>query len=54
MNLFPSDHPNHANTIDDSINFVKNINTKDLADFYQKAWNGSINIVAAGDVSPSR
>ena len=55
MNLFPSEHPNHANTIDDSINFVKKINTKDLADFYQKSYGmGTINIVAAGDVSPSQ
>ena len=54
-NLFPSEHPNHANTIDESINFVKNINTNDLADFYQKSYGiGSMNIVAAGDVSSSQ
>ena len=53
--LFPSEHPNHANTIDESINFVKNINTNDLADFYQKSYGiGSMNIVAAGDVSSSQ
>ena len=54
-NLFPSEHPNHANTIDESIIFVKNINTNDLADFYQKSYGiGSMNIVAAGDVSSSQ
>ena len=54
-NLFPSEHPNHANTIDESIIFVKNINTNDLAEFYQKSYGiGSMNIVAAGDVSSSQ
>ena len=54
-NLFPSEHQNHANTIDESIIFVKNINTNDLADFYQKSYGiGSMNIVAAGDVSSSQ
>ena len=54
-NLFPSEHPNHANTIDESIIYVKIINTNDLADFYQKSYGvGSMNIVAAGDVSSSQ
>ena len=35
--------------------FVKNINTNDLAEFYQKSYGiGSMNIVAAGDVSSSQ
>lgn len=51
--LFPKHHPNYRDTIDESINLVNKITTKDLFAFHKQRYGrGSIKIAAAGDINP--
>jgi len=51
--LFPSNHPNYRETVDDSISLVNKITKEDLFAFHKQQYGlGSIKIAAAGDLNP--
>ena len=51
--LFPSNHPNYRETVDESIDLVNKITKEDLFAFHTEQYGlGSIKIAATGDLSP--
>ena len=52
--LFPSNHPNYRETVNESIDLVGKVKKEDLFTFHKEQYGlGSIKIAAAGDVSPA-
>ena len=52
--LFPSNHPNYRETVNESIDLVSKVKKEDLFTFHKEQYGlGSIKIAAAGDVSPA-
>ena len=51
--LFPSNHPNYRETVDESIDLVNKITKEDLFAFHKEQYGlGSIKIAATGDLNP--
>ena len=51
--LFPSNHPNYRETVDESIDLVNKITKQDLFAFHKEQYGlGSIKIAATGDLNP--
>ena len=52
--LFPSNHPNYRETVNESIDLISKIKKEDLIAFHKGQYGlGSIKIAAAGDVNPA-
>jgi zinc protease len=51
--LFPSNHPNYRETVEESIDLVNKITKEDLFAFHKQQYGlGSIKIAATGDLNP--
>ena len=53
--LYPKTHPNYKYKTEESLDFIKAINQKDLKTFHDLAYGiNTMNIVVAGDVNPEK
>ena len=53
--LYPKNHPNYRYKTEESLDFIKAINQKDLKTFHDSAYGiNTMNIAVAGDVNPKK
>ena len=53
--LYPKTHPNYKYKTEESLDFIKSINQKDLKTFHDLAYGiNTMNIAVAGDVNPEK